>query len=333
MQYTKKTTLLQTLASGDELTISTYTFTGSLAGPQIYLQANLHGPEILGTVILSQIIKKIEMLDDIIGSVVIVPCANPIGVNASGYNSMGGRWNVHNGQNWNRIFYGKADWSSFEQEKAHFESVLERPNLSIEKKLASILSLESNGADYIVDIHTTGYQSMPHIFTSIGSESTFAYLESQFCFSSRPTTRGDSFFGAKTKTFTGFPEDQAVPKGCTWEAGSHNIIPKNHLETQTNKMWNWLNYIWGNIPNIETATQPFKTTQLFTIHSQYGGYYVFQKEVGEDAKMGEVYAICYNPSSGETQEVVAEYDFRLFAIYGTGAIGDGEWLGLGLRSE
>ena len=49
----------QTLVSGGTLTVPVHTIIGKNSSPSVYLQTNIHGPEILGSAVLVQLIEHL----------------------------------------------------------------------------------------------------------------------------------------------------------------------------------------------------------------------------------------------------------------------------------
>jgi uncharacterized protein len=70
---------VQHLASGDRLFIQVYKFIGSQPGKKAYLQSNLHGAEIVGNVIIHQLIEFLNTLDasQLAGEIWLLPACNP----------------------------------------------------------------------------------------------------------------------------------------------------------------------------------------------------------------------------------------------------------------
>lgn len=183
---------IQQLPSGNIQSIVSYTFTGN-SGPKIYIQANIHGPEIAGCPVVNELIKFLENQPTINGTVVLVPSANPVGLNTK----IGGLpigYINHNGKtshNWNRIFLDllsrNFDLNKFIKKNALLPKTkilslykkhlikeiitMEKETqygLSIEKKLAITLQKLSVDADYLIDLHSAGY-NQPHIYTFMNS--------------------------------------------------------------------------------------------------------------------------------------------------------------------
>jgi len=109
------------LASGDVHALQVYKFVGATSGKKVYIQSNLHGAEIVGNAVIYQIIDLFMTLDDInlVGEVWLVPVCNPLAINQLTHNFSTGRFNVYDGQDWNRIFWDYANHNNDIEEFAH----------------------------------------------------------------------------------------------------------------------------------------------------------------------------------------------------------------------
>ncbi len=325
MEYQKSSHPLQQLTTGAILPIHAYTFTGSTSGPTIYLQANLHGPEILGTAVLGKLITRLEEMNDIPGKVIIVPCANPIGVQAVAYNSHIGRWNLHNGINWNRIFTTHLEWKSLEEQKDYYQSELIQPNLSIERKLAATLKLLSWEATHVIDIHTTGSENEPHLFTFEETNEIFSYLGAKVHLILTKEYASGAFDESHVIPFLDTLPKDIIPKVCTWEVHNHSQIDDSVVSERFHQLWNCLNNIWGYEKNVNRHNPSvFPAKNATQLVASVAGYYSWQKQIGATVKTDEVYATVYQPWHNQTLSVKAEREFILVGKYGIGAIAEGE---------
>ena len=95
------------LASGDILSIQIYRFKGDRPGKKAYIQANLHGAEIVGNAVIQQLIEHLTELNSsqLQGEICLVPVCNPLGTNQRSHFFSTGRFNSYDGKNWNRIFW------------------------------------------------------------------------------------------------------------------------------------------------------------------------------------------------------------------------------------
>ncbi len=98
---------LKSSVLGSERSIKTHRFGVSGARPKIYLQAGLHANEAPGYLILHHLLGKLIEADArgaIAGEIVVVPCANPIGLGAHVLGVHLGRYAIDSGVNFNRGF-------------------------------------------------------------------------------------------------------------------------------------------------------------------------------------------------------------------------------------
>lgn len=192
------------LASGDNLSLQVYRFIGQNPGPKAYIQANLHGAEIVGNAVIHQLIEDLTALnaDQLVGEIWLVPVCNPLATNQRGHFFSTGRFNSYDGINWNRIFWDyEKEWTDLDgfarsqlslttaeirqnflvRQRAAFEKQLTRINDSasvpIREQYRYHLQSLCLDAHYVIDIHCS---------TNIGVD----YL---YCFSSREISGG--YFG------------------------------------------------------------------------------------------------------------------------------------------
>ncbi|MFB2922065.1 MULTISPECIES: succinylglutamate desuccinylase/aspartoacylase domain-containing protein [Aerosakkonema] len=185
------------LASGDRLHLQVYQFVGANPGKKAYLQANLHGAEIVGNAVIHLLIEFLMTLDrtDITGEILLVPVCNPLSTNQRTHYFSTGRYNIYDGKDWNRIFwdYEKEcqDLETFAQSQLSFDEATIRQNylnrikLSFEEQLKKINSPSSVpydelyryhlqslclDANYVIDIHSSSNQGIDYIYGFKGRE-------------------------------------------------------------------------------------------------------------------------------------------------------------------
>lgn len=328
MKYKKIIYPVQKTPTGAQHNVVAYTFIGKLPGPKIYIQANLHGPEVFGTALLVELIQKLEHKHDISGEIVIVPCANPMSVTAVTHNAYVGRWNQIDGVNWNRIFPKDVYWKDYDEEKKYFVKLSKKENLSVQEKLASTLRLLSSGSDFVIDIHATGTETCSHVFCREDMSDIFAPLGAEIHLLSKKNVSEETFEESHVYPFRDTLDSLSIPKACTWEVSGYGVIRHNLIKQRLQQLENWLSVIWGERNN--NIIIKHKIYTFFNLKSPIAGYYSFVKRIGDNVKKGEIYAHVYLPYNAEIQHIKAEYDFTLIATYGIGAIGEGEqiaWVG------
>lgn len=182
---------IQHLASGDRLSIQVYKFIGANPGKKAYLQANLHGAEIVGNAVIQQLIEFLMTLDEsrLAGEIWLVPVCNPLSANQRNHFFSTGRFNIYDGKDWNRIFwdYEKEceDLAAFANSQIQLEPTEIRNNYvdliqsAFEKQLEKIKSpsglpfsdryryqLQSLclDANYVIDIHSSTNQAIDYLY-------------------------------------------------------------------------------------------------------------------------------------------------------------------------
>ncbi|PPT07085.1 Succinylglutamate desuccinylase/aspartoacylase [Geitlerinema sp. FC II] len=194
---------LAQLASGDILSLQVYKFRGATPGKKAYLQANLHGAEIVGNAVVYQLIEFLSELDSsqITGEIWLVPACNPLSTNQRSHHFSSGRYNPYDGRDWNRIFwdYEKTDEAiaEFAKTQVHLDPETIQQNFRdrVLRKFATLrqkidapssvpysdryrYALQSLclDADYVIDIHSSSNQSCDYIYCFQTREDSAKYF-------------------------------------------------------------------------------------------------------------------------------------------------------------
>jgi len=327
MEYKPTIVPIQTRADGSVLSVHAYTFSSGESGPKIYLQANLHGPEVFGTALLIKLIGEFSSWDKIPGMLTIVPCANPIGVQESGYDTQLGRENPQSGEDWNRIFelpQGTV-WYDEKAEREYYENLLKNGAQSVENHLVSGLRLLSAGSKYVIDIHTTGLETREHVLTVESSSKYFEALSADYHLVKEDRHAGKTFEESHRYPFRKKEGDDARIVG-TWKLFSHGKIEATELDDRLKKLLNWFHVVWDYGSRMPEK-KPLVLKECGHLYSPDGGYYVWTKPPGSYVTKGETYAQIYHPENATVSSAIAGRDFHLIAKYGAGATGNGEQIG------
>ena len=326
MIYTKKTIPTQQLPTGEVLMTHAYNFDSGLVGKKIYIQANLHGPEVFGTALLTKLIEYLEEKTSITGSVCVVPCANPIAVQQKSYNALTGRSNPISGTNWNRIFTVDKKWKSPKEQETYYLNQLKKSNGSIEESVAANLMLLSIGSDVILDIHTTGNKTAPHIFTHKKSVQVFAALDPMVHILWEKDVAIGAFDESHVIPFLETLPFDKIPHAATWEVDCHGTIDKEKLNSRFVQLIEFLEMAWQN-----KKTNPSKYVPLNQhnhLHAPIAGYYSWLVEPGSTVQKNQPYATVFQPWVGKSTTLFAPEPFILIGTYGIAATGAGEQIGL-----
>ncbi|MCB1049356.1 MAG: succinylglutamate desuccinylase/aspartoacylase family protein [Acidobacteria bacterium] len=169
MQPTSEAIPVRTLPSGHVLTVRSFRFSGcSVEAPRVYIQAGVHGTEVQGTAVVAQLLAELSNLpqDSILGEIVLVPNANPHGLNSKSGEHTVGPFDPATGLNWNRAY---SDLSSLEPPKgssvsAYKTLLVNRLEEMWSKKSASCSAMQRHAfslqrmaqrADIVLDLHTS----------------------------------------------------------------------------------------------------------------------------------------------------------------------------------
>ena len=197
MKPTIETLNLFKLASGDEFFLQIYKFIGNKKSKKVYIQSNLHGSEIVGNAVISQLIYFLSGLNksQINGEICLLPICNPLGTNQRNHFFSSGRYNSYDGKDWNRIFwdYEKVcqDLDEFVKNNIKFDSLTIQENFLQQQKTSFTKQLEkinqpssaplfeqyryqlqslSMDANYLIDIHSSSNQCIDYLFCFPGQQ-------------------------------------------------------------------------------------------------------------------------------------------------------------------
>ena len=197
MKPTIETLNLFKLASGDDFFLQFYNFLGNKRGKKVYIQSNLHGSDIVGNAVISQLFYFLSGLNksQINGEICLLPICNPLGTNQRNHFFSSGRYNSYDGKDWNRIFwdYEKVcqDLDEFVKNNIKFDSLTIQENFLQQQKTSFTKQLEkinqpssaplfeqyryqlqslSMDANYLIDIHSTSNQCIDYLFCFPGQQ-------------------------------------------------------------------------------------------------------------------------------------------------------------------
>lgn len=199
MQPTVETIPLLTLASGDRLSLRAYRYRGAQPGKRCYVQANLHGAEIIGNGLIGALMERLDPIPatQLTGEICLVPVCNPFATNQRSHFFATGRYNPYDGRDWNRIFWAydpaPPDLSAFvrsqltqtpaniqRQFRTHqrqaFESAhqgLHAPqSLPWREQYRYCLQSLCLDADYLLDLHSSSNQGLPYLYCFASREAS-----------------------------------------------------------------------------------------------------------------------------------------------------------------
>ncbi|WJF92094.1 M14 family metallopeptidase [Paraburkholderia bonniea] len=169
---------------GTERHLSSFHY-GPQGGQKVYIQASLHADELPGMLVAWALRRKLAALEAagrLQGEIVLVPVANPVGLNQQVLGQLLGRFETNSGQNFNRNFHDLAALiepgieAQLNSDPAHNREVVRNALATAlaaqmpQTELASMrLALQrlSYDADIVLDLHCDWDAAM-HLYTNPG---------------------------------------------------------------------------------------------------------------------------------------------------------------------
>jgi predicted deacylase len=169
-----------TLGTARNLTSFHY---GPSGGQKVYIQSSLHADELPGMLVSWALRRKLEALEaagKLRGEVVVVPVANPIGLNQFVLGLLAGRFETNTAQNFNRNFYNLATLVEpliegrltldIDENRSAIRTAMrealdaQQPRTELESQRLA-LQLLSYDADIVLDLHCD-WEAALHLYTN-----------------------------------------------------------------------------------------------------------------------------------------------------------------------
>lgn len=155
---------------------------GQVGGQKAYIQASLHADELPGMLVAYHLRLKLDALQatgQVLGEIILVPMANPIGLSQFQFYMHQGRFETTTGENFNRHYpdqsaaAASAAEAELTQDSAHNTRVLRRElkkavsvtqaDTELKSLRRTLMSLSCD-ADIVLDLHCDG-QAVMHLYT------------------------------------------------------------------------------------------------------------------------------------------------------------------------
>jgi hypothetical protein len=167
---------------GSQRTITSFHFGQPGQGEKVYIQASLHADELPGMLVAWQLkhqLLALEAAGRLQGEVVLVPVANPIGLNQNQSLNLLGRFELQSGQNFNRHYpaLAQAIYPAIRMQlgdnaatntlliRQHIRQYLAllQPETELQSLRLTLLSLATD-ADIVLDLHCDSRAGL-HLYT------------------------------------------------------------------------------------------------------------------------------------------------------------------------
>lgn len=341
---------LKHTASGTARSLCVYRFGQPGARPKAYIQAALHADELPGILVAHQLREQlldIERNGELIGEIVLVPAANPIGLSQDVLGIHHGRFSLADGQNFNRGFpdlmkdltvslsqtlaRGDANTPADTSDKSdllrRMLKVAAEAQIGVSEATAlkTLLLTLAIDADVVLDLHCDG-EAVMHLYTlpslSARVQPLASLLGADVCLTAQESGDGP-FDEACSRPWV--IAAAALPEATFSEAclavtvelrGEHDVFPMIAAD-DAKAILDFLkveSIVGGLAPIIPLHVcheLPFAATE--PLIAPVSGVIVYERAIGENVCAGDVVAHVVDPLSGAETLVRAGTNGLLFA--------------------
>ena len=336
--------LLPVMSSGTSRELISIHYGQQGVGKKVYIQSSLHADEIPGMLVMQYLRKQLDVLEaaDLIqGEIILVPIANPIGLDQEIHGIAFGRFDLSSGINFNRgymhltpklstILDGKLGTDEAENVRLIRDEALKllqqwQPANETEflKKTLQTLSVD---ADIVLDLHCDN-QAVMHLYTGTSLTQAAmplaAYLGAHALLVS-PLSGDDPFDETCSRHWwelaEHFSAKTPIPSAClsiTVELRSETDVSHELAQKDSAAIIAFLQqagHIGGAVLELPAAlcvATPLEGVE--PIVAEHAGILVFTKALGSKIEVGESIGDLVDPLSGEVTPMVASVSGVLFA--------------------
>ena len=356
MALTTQIIRLPTAGPGTARHLTVLRFLGSQPGPKAYVQAAVHADEVPALLVAQHLRERLTTLDtagQLIGEIILVPYANPIGLTQFLQGWHLGRYELDSGANFNR---GYPDL--FEPVVAAVDGHLTADastNISLIRKalraaLPAAISANENtalkqhlyalscDADVVLDLHCD-YEATMH--TYIGTPLWPAAADLAACLQSpvnllAEDSGGEAFDEANSRLWwrlaKHFPQYPIPPACCaaTVELRGDRDVSDALAAQDADGLIAFLTgrgFIDAPAP-LPPAMQP-EATQLEAVDSlsaSHPGVLVWSATLGDEVRKGQIIGHLIDPETGSRHPITARTDGLFFAARGHRWVRPGQWI-------
>lgn len=319
MSHTIEKIALKSPAPGTERFLTVHRFGTIGARPKVYLQAALHADEWPGLMALNHLIPMLDHADKagrIMGEIVLLPYANPIGLDQRLGGAMPGRYSFDGAGNFNRNWpdlsaaaaayipqglTGDKSQDIATLRAALLKAVADLPaRTEIDHWRAQLLGL-SIDADYVIDVHCD-QESQAHLYCHI----------SHTDIAKRMAAAGDIPIVLLEEEAGGFSFDDCnagvwrrmaglVDKadtlpmacyGCTLELRGKDDVNDVYGQKDAAGLMQFMiaeRVIQGDIAGLD-GPEPYRLDEVDVIYAETGGLIAYKAEIGEYVEDGQLIA-------------------------------------------
>lgn len=329
---------------GEALAVTVFRYGQAGAQPKAYLQAGLHADEFPGMLALRHLRKMLDEADRqgrILGEIVLVPQANPIGLRQQVGGFLLGRFDTQTGGNFNRDYPDlaaligdgldgalgadpAANVAAIRAAMAEALAGLPAPDSPV-ASLRQILMRLAHDADFVFDLHADN-QALRHLYVGTPLWPDALDLASEIDARAvllAEVSGGNPFDEACSGPWWTLAQrypDAAVPPAClaaTLELGSNDDVDIQTAQDQAAALYRVLErrgVVAGptesRLPQLRCEAAPL--TAMEQVKAPVAGLVAYRLRLGDRVRTGDVVASVIDPL-GKAVDVVAETDGLLFA--------------------
>jgi len=330
-------------APGTQRSLTVYRFGAAGAGPKAYIQSGLHSDELPPMLVTRHLIDRLSALpeEDILGEIVIVPLANPLGLDQVVNGELLGRFDLAGGGNYNRAYPDIADAVAARIDgrlssdpagnvalirQAIGEVVAELRMRSAVEALRVTLFRMAVDADYVLDLHCD-YEAVLHLYLGTPVWPDAADLAAQIGAETVLLARvsgGDPFDEASSTIWWTLAERYGdrfpIPPAClatTIEYRGRADVSDPMAADDADRLLRFLmrrGVVRGDpgpLPAPKVDATPLDGVDMLT--APHAGMVVYHKQLGEIVRAGETVCSIVDPVTGERTPLTARVDGPFWA--------------------
>ena len=333
---------------GSHKTLTSFQFGTKGRGPKVYVQASLHAEELPGMLVahhLRGLLETADAANQIVGEVILVPVANPLGLAQRVDHKPMGRFDLDTSENFNRHYpdLAKAVWPVVKDALgadpvANVATVRRaigqylqdwKPDTELQSMRHCLLSL-SYDADYVLDLHCD-CESVMHVYTEEACwppfEALTRFLQCQAILLAKNSGGGpfdeclSGVWWQLAETLAATGNASPLPQACcstTIEFRGEADVSHAFAQRDARALFTYLQHMnvraCAQAPAVPAAlcnATPLAGSE--TLHAQNAGMVVFAAEVGQILQVGDLVAEVIDPINNESHRVLAGVAGPLYA--------------------
>lgn len=315
-------------------------------GKKVYIQAALHADEVPGMLVAQFLREQLDALDaagKVLGEIILVPAANPIGLSQAIHGAPFGRFDLTSGVNFNRAYKHVADELKTSLQGMLGADAAENVRLIRSAAVASVAAWQprSDGeahkklllemaidADIVLDLHCDN-EAVLHIYAGTplaGAVAPLARLMGAHAVLLALAAGGEPFDEACSRLWWDlqeyFGDAVPIPPAClstTVELRGEMDVSYALAEQDAGALLRFLALAGvldgtdavGELPAPLCEATPLEGVE--PILAPHAGVLVYHRDMGERLNAGDAVADIIDPASGATTTVRCTVDGVLFA--------------------